>query len=183
MFQKLVGLAKLGDKNSEKEIINKLQPLLVSSIRKYYNISQEYEDSMQDGNLLILQCIRDYDEEKGVYFLAYIKSKIMYLYLNKNKRKKHLSLNEKLKDGESEIIDLIESDDMDILDSLIKSQGNMDLYRAYEKLSKREKQVISLYYMRRKNMKIIAKELEISYRTVVNIKSSGIDKLRIYLKK
>ena len=183
MFQELVKKAKQGDVDSKREIVMNLQPLLVSSIRKYYNIREEYEDSMQDGNLLILECIETYDYGQGVYFLAYIKSKLMYLYLNKNKIKKHASLNERLEDGEGEVIDLIQSEDMDILERLILSQGNMDLYNAYEKLSEREKQIISLFYIKGDNMKEISEELEISYRTVVNTKTNAIAKLRKYLEK
>lgn len=181
MFQELVKSAKEGNIRSKEEIVSKLQPLLVSSIRSYYNIARDYDDSMQDGNLLILECIESYDEEKGVYFLAYVKSKITYLYLNKNKERIHLSLNEKLKDGENELIDLIESGEIDILDRIIKSQGNLHLYEAYEGLSKREKEVISLYYIRGDNMKEIAKKLGVSYRTVVNTKVNAILKLKTHL--
>ena len=45
MFDSLLDKARAGDKASKEEIINRLQPLIISSIRRYYNKPKEYERS------------------------------------------------------------------------------------------------------------------------------------------
>lgn len=100
MFNELVEKAKNGDTKAIGQIVEKLQPLLISSIRRYYNKPNDYDDLMQDGNMKILESIRDYDSTKGVYFLGYIKTNIRYLYLDKHKQRIHQSLNQTLRDGQ-----------------------------------------------------------------------------------
>lgn len=177
-FSELVNKAREEDKESIEEIIKRLQPLIISSIRKYYNNYKEYEDLVQDGNLMILQSIKDYDHTRGVHFLGYIKTNLRFLYLDKHKRKHHMSLNEPIGDGESEIIDLLVSEDMDILDMLIENERNDMLKKSLDILTDRQKQVIIYFYVNRMSIDDIAKNLGISYRTVVNTKTRAIEKLK-----
>lgn len=67
MFNEMVKKAKTGDEKALGEIVESLQPLLISSIRRYYNKPKEYDDLMQDGNLKIIESINDYDLDKGVH--------------------------------------------------------------------------------------------------------------------
>ena len=48
MFDKFVENAKLKDKNAMEEIIRRLQPLIISSIRKYYYNIKEYDAVIRD---------------------------------------------------------------------------------------------------------------------------------------
>ncbi len=154
MWENLIQEAKNDNKEAMEEIINRLQPLIISSIRKYYNNGKEYEDLIQEGNLMILESLKDYDSTKGVHFLGYIKLNLKYLYLNKHKRKIHLSLNEPLGDGELEMIDLLVSDAQPALDVILEDEKNIQIKKALDKLTQRQKEIIILYYVKNMSMRI-----------------------------
>ncbi len=178
MFQELVRKAKYGDIKAKEEIIRNLQPLLVSSIRRYYYNKNELEDLMQEGNLKILESIDKYEEKKGIYFLGYVKTMLKYMYLDKHKEREHMSLNEKATGGEDEIIDLLVSEDLDISEEIATRDEIEELRDKLKELTERQREIIILFYIEKKNMHQIAEKLNISYRTVVNTKTMAIKKLR-----
>lgn len=178
MFGKLVKKAKSGDKGAKEEIITRLQPLIMSSIKRYYYKREEFEDLVQEGNIKILECIEDYEPSKGVHFLGYVKTMLKYMYLDKHKRKVHTSLNEKIGEGDSEIIDLLVSDDKDILESILDKEEVDKLRKILGNLTERQRQIIILFYMERISMGDIASKLGVSYRTVVNTKTTALKKLK-----
>lgn len=182
MFQELVRKAKAGEIEAVEEIISNLQPLLVSSIRRYYYNKNEFEDLMQEGNLKILESIDKYDEDKGVYFLGYVKTMLKYMYLDKHKERQHMSLNEKAAGGEDEIIDLLVSEDLDIGERIANRDEIEELSDKLKELTQRQREIIILFYIEKKNMHQIAEKLNISYRTVVNTKTMSLKKLREMLK-
>lgn len=182
MWNKLVEEARKGNKEAMEEIIIKLQPLIISSIKKYYNNGKEYDELIQDGNLMILESLKDYNPNIGVHFLGYIKLNLKYLYLNKHKRKIHLSLNEPIGDGELEIMDLLISDEKNPLDILLEDEMNLKLKEALEKLTERQREIVILYYVNNMSIDDIKNKLGISYRTVVNIKTKALGNLRKWIK-
>lgn len=174
----MVKKAKAGDKEILEEIIERLQPLLISSIKRYYNKPKEYEDLMQEGNLKIIQSINDYDKDKGVHFLGYIKFNIKYLYLDKHKQRFHQSLNQQVGDGETEMMDLLVGEEVDFLEGIIRDENRIKLKEALDLLTPRQRQVIELYYGRNMSMADIANNLGVTYRTVVNTKTRALEKMR-----
>ena len=178
MFNEMVEKAKAGDKEMLGEIIERLQPLLIASIKRYYNKPKEYEDLMQDGNLKIIQSINEYDKDKGVHFLGYIKLHIKYLYLDKHKQKFHQSLNQEIGDGEREMMDLLVSEEVDFLESIVRDEDNLKLREALGLLTPRQRQVIELYYGKDMSIGNIANSLGVAYRTVVNTKTRALEKMR-----
>lgn len=182
MWDKLIHDAKKGYNHSKEEIINRLRPLLISSIRRYYNKPNDYDDLMQDGILCILEAIEKFDLSKEVHFLGYIQSKLKYLYLNKHKEKIHLSLNEPIGEDDVEIIDLLKSDDKDFIEVIIEDETSELLKQSLDKLTPRQKQVIHLFYMKKMNMYEIGEQLGISYRTVVNLKTVAVENLKKWMK-
>ena len=181
-IDKLVGKGKLGDKDSLEEILKMLKPLVISSIKKYYNNFNEYEDLIQMGNLTILQCIKDFDEEKGVYFLGYVKTTLRYVYLNKHKEEKILSLNNNYTDSDDELIDILESEDVSPLEYILIKERNEHLYNALNTLTNRQIDILIYFYIERLSIKDISQELNIAYRTIVNTKVNALKKLKHYLK-
>ena len=182
-FNNLLLKARQGDENSKEEILNRLQGLIVKSIKRYYNKIDEYEDLIQEGNLVVLQAIDTFDETKGVYFLGYVKSLLKYAYLNKYKIRHHISLNTKLADKDCELIDLLESDDVVPLEKIIKFEEHTIIYDALSILTDRQRQVVLLFYMEGLSIGDIAKRLNISYRTVINTKVRALEKMRKYIDK
>lgn len=178
MFDELVQKAKNGDSHAVDEIMERLQPLVKASIRRYYNKINEYDDLLQDGNIKILESIYSYEEDKGIYFLGYIKMNLKFLYLDKHKIKIHDSLNQTSVDGETEQIDLLVSQDLNILDQIIEKDLGKELKQSLKKLPERQRQVVFLYYFEKMSIQEIGEKLGISYRTVVNTKANGLKNMR-----
>ena len=181
-ISELVARAKGGDQEASEELIRRLQPLLISSIRRNYNNYREYEDLMQDGNLMILKSLGDYDEDRGVHFLGFIQSRLKFMYLNKHKERSHDSLN-KSKNGKDEDQDLLPSMEPEALDILIQEETGDKLGEALDKLTLRQRQLIGYFYLEEMKLEDIASLLGISYRTVVNTKKQALDKMRKTLKR
>ena len=178
MFNELVERSKAGDEKALGEIVEKLQPLLISSIRRYYNKPKEYEDLMQDGNIKIIESINDFDKDKGVHFLGYVKMNIKHLYLDKHKQRFHKSLDEKIGDGETEMLDLLVSDEIDFLERIIEGEDRLELKRALDVLTQRQRLVIDLFYGKNMSIGDIADDLGVAYRTVINTKTRALEKMR-----
>lgn len=178
MFNELAEMAKMGDEKALAEVIERLQPLIKASVRRYYNKINEYDDLLQDGNIKILECIRDYDLGRGVYFLGYVKVQLKYLYLDKHKQKIHQSLNQTTVDGETEMIDLLESKDKGILETILEQEMNTELGKALDILTNRQREVVLLYYNERLSISDIGSKLGIRYRTVINTKVKALEKMR-----
>ena len=171
--------AKNGDTNSTEEILNRVQGLIFNSIQRYYNNRSEYEDLTQEGNLVVLKAIKDFDESRGVYFLGYVKTMLKYTYLNKHKVKHHLSLNVAIGDDtETQWMDLLASDERSTLDKLLKIEEVSELKDALEKLTDRQREVITAFYLDGLSINDISKRLGITYRTIVNTKTRALERLR-----
>ncbi len=178
-INKELQLAKKGDVESKKWLLDKLKPLIIASIRRNYNRPMEYEDLMQEGKVIVLECINNFDETKGAYFLGYVKTMLSYYYLDKNKQKDVNSLNDKVGDDEEEeLIDLLESDIDDPLETLVKLEENNMLYSALNSLTTRQREVIIDFYYEGLSISQISEKLGVSYRTVVNTKVKGLENMK-----
>lgn len=181
-IDKLVTLSKKGDRNAKERLLISLKPLVLSSIRRYYNCYSQYDDLLQEGYEIILRTVEDYDESKGSRFLGYLKLQLKYHYLNKHKEKIILSLNETL-DDEEEFIDLLEDKGFGPLDTIINKEEKEILFKGLSYLSNRQVEVLIYYYIQKMTMVEISEKLGLSYRTVVNTKTKAVDKLKNIINK
>lgn len=179
MFQDLVKRAKEGEEEAISVILEKLYPLIISSIRRNYNREAEYDDLIQMGYLKILESIYEYDLSSSVYFLGFVKMNLRFMYLDCHKRRIHTSLNEPCKDQEDgfELLDLI-LDPEDTLEEVLSKMESEYITNRLKNLPNRQKQVILMYYYYEMGIKEISDSLNISYRTVVNTKTRALLNLR-----
>ncbi|MDY0235684.1 MAG: sigma-70 family RNA polymerase sigma factor [Gudongella sp.] len=180
-IQKLYKESYLGDKESEVLILEKLKPLIISSIRKYNNNWSEFDDLIQEGREMILICIKDYNPNINVPFLGYVKSRLMYLYLNKLKTQKNLSLNEVFGQDGEEYLELLESKE-NILESVLKRDLYTKLNECIDTLPRREKEVLRDFFFHDLTITQISKKYNVTYRTVLNQKTNALKKLRERMK-
>jgi len=177
-IENLFLLSRKGDKRAKEELLKKLHPLIISSIRRYYNSVKDYDDLIQDGYETVLKCIQDYDVSKNVYFLGYVKAMLRYCYLNKHREKQLISLNEPVKDGEDlELGDLI-PDERDEIKDLLEKETTVELYNSLQSLTEKQRKILIYFYIYNRSLSQIAEIMGISYRTVVNMKTSALKKLR-----
>lgn len=173
----LLTQSRNGDRSAKENLVLKLKPLIISSIRRYYNKIHLYDELIQEGYEVILKCIRKYDESKDTYFLGYVKTMLMYHYLDKHKKNYiTVSINEPIGD-DIEIIDTI-ADDYSLEDSIIMDESLKGLRDSILNLTNRQRVVILLYYIEGLSLKEICKRLNVSYRTVVNTKVYAIKKIK-----
>lgn len=176
-IEELVKLSKKGSKSSKEELIHRLKPLVLSSIKKYYYGSMSFEDLVQEGRTKILAEIIRFDEEKGVPFLGYIKIHMRYLYMELSKRREEaLTLNTIIENG-TELIDL-QSSGVDIEEDIINSETSSQLREALKKLTERQKLVLDLIYIQGMSMKEVSQKLNLHYQTVIGIRDRGLKRLR-----
>lgn len=175
-IEELLLLSKKGDEEAKETLLLKLNPLIISSIRRYYNRIDQYDDLIQEGYETILLAIENYNPTRGVRFLGYTKAMLKYLYLEKHREKEFLSLNNTVDNGE--FIDLLEGNEENPIDIIIKNEETEILFESLNCLTERQKQVVVDYYINRLSIDEIADRLGISYRTVVNTKTQGINKLK-----
>ena len=182
-WNELLKRAKQGEKDIKEEILNRLRPLIISSIKSYYNRREHYEELIQEGDLCILECIESFNDEKKVYFLGYVKLQLRYLYLDKNKERHHSSLNIMVGDQKSEeYINTIASDQENGPEDMIQIETYKELQNSLNYLTARQREVVLLFYIKRKSIGSIANQLGVSYRTIVNTKTRALEKLREQLK-
>lgn len=178
-INQLIKESKKGNVKSKEMLLESLAPLIIKSIKQYYNKPQEYEDLLQEGRVIILECLYSYEESKGTYFLGYLKHMLKYHYLDKNKNRIFMSLNEKIgHDEDEEIIDMLESDDYNALDRLIRLESSKEVLDALFKITDRQGHIVRDFYFRGMKIPEIAQKYNISYRTVVNTRAAAIKNLR-----
>lgn len=169
--------AARGSLEARTELLARLRPLVLSSIRKNYNRQDEMDDLVQEGYLLILESIPDYRKDYSVPFLGFIKSRLRFHYLGKNRIRRELSLNTVCGEGGEEHLDLLE-DDYSMEGSYLDKEARERLLYAMEALTKRERQVVEGYYFHSRSIGEIAKSYGITYRTVINTKKRALERLK-----
>lgn len=85
-----------------------VEPLIITSIKKYYDRADIFNELIDEEKNEIKYAIMENDSNKKVPFNAYLKSRLRFYYLKKNPRISIESLNYQAEDGE-EIMNLIES--------------------------------------------------------------------------
>lgn len=175
---RLLALSKEGDTKAKIELLSRLNPLIISSIRHYYYNPHLYEDLLQEGYEIVLRSIEEYDSTKGSYFLGFVKLKLKYHYLNKHKEKHAISLNQIIGNDEMELIELIKDDEPSPLDKAIQNEELTKLKQAINLLTPRQREVVIAYYIEDMSIGEIGEKLGIAYRTVVNTKARAIDVLK-----
>ncbi|KNF09676.1 RNA polymerase sigma factor, sigma-70 family [Gottschalkia purinilytica] len=167
------------DQSIGKLIVN-LKPLIINSIKKYYNNYNLFDDLIQEGNEIILRVLKTMTFESEKHFLGYVKNALRFHYLDKHKQKNmDISLNQTISQDEKiEMIDTIIDESLTQEEMVIKNEEVNILWKGILSLTERQQEIITLYYIERKPIEYIARTLNISYRTVVNTKSTALKRLK-----
>lgn len=166
-----------GDDNAKYELVERFYPLIISSIKKYYNSYFEFEDLVEDGKVIVLECIRDFDKGKNVHFSGFVKTRLKFFYLNKlNSKKEMLSLNQK-NEEDTELIDLLESE-VNLEEEVINRDFSNQIQELFKSLSLKERETIIEFYYLGLDINEISKVHNISYRTVLELKRRAHKKLK-----
>ncbi len=90
-LKELIARAKEKNVKAMEELFNQFKPLLKSRAKRYSKYGLEYEDVFQQGILLFIMAIYDYEEKPPVTFSHYIKKRIdwgLWVYYRKYLKQK-----------------------------------------------------------------------------------------------
>lgn len=164
----IIQMSLKGDKKYQEILLNKLKPLIYKNIYLYWNYKDTVvEDLLQEGYIVILDALKSFDKNKEVHFLAYIKSKLKYFYMNYYRN--HVKYTNCL----------THSSNFEEIDKrILESEENTLLMNCINKLSDREQKIIYSYYFDEISLNEISKNLNITYRAAINRKYRIIKKLK-----
>lgn len=161
-------------------IVEKYHPLIVSSIKRYYNKPHEFEELYDEGVLEVCEALMDYDFNKNDSFGGYLKSRLYFFYISKNKFKEDLSLDSPVGEEDLTLMDML-MDPMNIEEEYEINEEYRILYKAIGELTERQRRVLLDFYIGKFSISEIANKYDIKYRTVVNTKTMALKKLKKYL--
>lgn len=161
-------------------IFEKYHPLIVSSINRYYNKPHEFEELYDEGVLEVCEALMDYDFNKNDSFGGYLKSRLYFFYISKNKFKEDLSLDAPIGEEDLTLMDML-MDPMNIEKEYEINEEYKILYKAIGELTERQRRVLLDFYIGKFSISEIANKYDIKYRTVVNTKTMALKKLKKYL--
>jgi len=176
-FDELVLQAKQKDSRAAEEIISRLQPLVFSVIRSGSKTIDK-EDLYQEACLVILECINNYEPQRGVPFLAYVKKAIQYRIWNLNRSVRYeISLDAPGTDSVS-LSELLRNSDLSTEEKTIVRSETEELNKALTTLSPKQRHVICLHYFGEKKLIQIAKERKVHPKGIMRLKKRALIKLK-----
>ncbi len=189
--QLYIRLCKDGDQQAREILIERNLRLVAHIVKKYNTNDREIDDLISIGTIGLIKAIDTFDAEKGIRLATYasrcIENELLMMLRNGKKQSKDVYLYEPIgadKEGnEINLLDIIESVDEDVVESMEFSENVKKLYSFLDDtLSTREKQIIilryGLYTEKEVTQREIANMLGISRSYVSRIEKKALRKLR-----
>ena len=182
---------KEGDQEARAALIERNMRLVAHVIKKYQYTDYDMEDLLSVGTIGLIKAVNTFNMDKGSRLATYaakcVENEILMLLRAGKKFSREISIYEPIgvdKDGESvSLVDLIEMEQTETIDTLILSQDIQILYDSFDScLKDTEKTVIRLRYGlyggSEHTQREIAAILGISRSYVSRIEKRAIEKLR-----
>lgn len=178
-----------GDKDARNTLIEHNLRLVAHIIKKYENQNVSADDLISIGTIGLIKGIDSYNPNKNIKITTYIakcaENEILMFFRANKKFNSDISLNDNIgldKDGnEVSLIDVLQSDEEDVADKILKSLDVELLHKFMNSLGKREKEIIikryGLYNSNEYTQKEIADSLNISRSYVSRIEKRALMKL------
>ena len=178
-INQLVQASRDGDLGASEELLTRLQPLMVATIKrnfKYYG--PNWEDLMQEASLSVLVGIRDYDEQRGIPFLAYIKTKLKFDIHNLCRKESNYGSRLVTTDEEGlDPLDTISDDTANPQEEFLQKEMTIELQEALEQLDPHHRELIYLAFYSKLTLKDAAKKMGICYKTAQRYKAKALERL------
>ena len=181
--EELILLQKLknGDKSARAKLIEHNLRLVAHIVKKYDTKDNEIDDLISIGTIGLIKGIDSFKDDKNIKLTTYcakcIQNEILMYFRNNKKRQNDVSLNDSIgydKDGnEINLIDVIKSNDEDILTSLHNKDSINTLIKYLDILNNREKEIIIKRYGLFNNDELTQKEISES----LNISRSYVSRI------
>ena len=182
---------KEGDQEARNVLIERNMRLVAHVVKKYQYTDYDNEDLLSVGTIGLIKAVNTFNVDRGSRLATYaakcVENEILMLLRAHKKYSREVSLFEPIgvdKDGETvSLVDVIEMDNKEILESLIVRQDVKELYKAFEVcLKDNEKTVIGMRYGlfggKEYTQREIADMLGISRSYVSRIEKKAVENLR-----
>ena len=181
-----------GDNNARAKLIEHNLRLVAHIVKKYEIKDKITDDLISIGTIGLIKGIDSFKNDKNIKLTTYaakcIQNEILMYFRNNKKHNNDVSLNDTIgydKDGnEINLIDIIKSDDEDIVDMLHNKDSIDTLIEYLDILNEREKEIIikryGLFNNKELTQKEISSKLKISRSYVSRIEKRAL--LKIYKK-
>lgn len=181
--EELILLQKLkdGDKSARAKLIEHNLRLVAHIVKKYDTKDKEIDDLISIGTIGLIKGIDSFKDDKNIKLTTYcakcIQNEILMYFRNNKKRQNDVSLNDSIgydKDGnEINLIDVIKSNDEDILTTLHNKDSVNTLIKYLDILNEREKEIIIKRYGLFNNDELTQKEIS----ETLNISRSYVSRI------
>jgi len=179
-IEEIIERALGGEESAIESLLVQLKPLILYSIKRYGRIVGYDEDAYSDGVVVVLESLREFDRGKGVYFLGFVKVRLMHYYQNRKRKEKVIySLDEPV-DNEAEIskLDTIVDKHVDIPGDFIEKEEVIHIKDAISSLTKIQREIVIDYYYNHMSLVDIAIKRGVHRITIAKIKGTALKKLR-----
>lgn len=180
-----------GSEEAKAVLIERNLRLVAHVVKKYQYTDYETEDLLSVGTIGLIKAVNTFRADRGSRLATYaakcVENEILMMLRAGRKRARDVSLYDTIgtdKDGETvSLMDVLEADEIQALDTIIMEQDVKELYQAYETcLKDTEKQVIRMRYglfgSREHTQREVAAVLGISRSYVSRIEKRAVEKLR-----
>ncbi len=154
--------AKQGDRDAAEILCEALTPMILSSMRTYRAISRpaDRDDLVQIGYEALLGAIRDFDAERGVYFLHFLKVRLYAALRTETRRRARAS--------EHDVYDSADEDGItfDWPDAHARAPfDHVELRQLFGRLSPRERQAMEFVLATSGTMRELAEQSGVGVET------------------
>lgn len=185
-----LNLYKNGDMDAKNILIEHNLRLVAHITKKYQNCNIDNDDLISIGTIGLIKAVNTYNPDKKIRFATYaarcIENEVLMVLRSGKKLQNEVSLNEPIgldKSGnEISLIDLLKSDDDDIIEKLEFKSQIKKLYKAMKDvLLGRERLILEMRYgllgKKARTQREISKDLGISRSYVSRIEKKAVQKL------
>lgn len=156
----------------KEKILKDFEPLIKSSIKKYFKNNQSYEDAFQDGLLKVLMLIEKFNKNENISLECFLKYQLKFFYMQKYfKQKSHLENTSKNvykyeDEEEINIVDSIEDENENVENEILENERNSLIKTILLELPEKQRQVIEYKFFEKLKNKEIAEKMLIKEDTV-----------------
>lgn len=180
-----------GDSEAREVLIERNLRLVAHIAKKYDSAEKDIEDIISVGTIGLIKGIDSFKVDKNIRLATYasrcIENEILMLFRSEKKLFREVYIQEAIgtdnSGNEISLIDVIESEDIDVTDKIELDDNIFKLFEYIDKaLTEREKEIITLRYGIKGGKEVtqreIAKQYGISRSYVSRIEKRALEKLR-----
>lgn len=179
-IDKIVDLAKNGDKKAVEEIINRFKPLIIKYSKRTFISGYDENDFKQIGYLTILKALKKYDSKRSRSFEAYVclalRNNYYYEIRQRCRHNFEISLNKPIAEGIELGDELLSVENIE--ENFMHNDNINTVLNIVKYLPPDEKEFIDFIYFKDRSLKSYSYTKRIGYNTCAKRKERIIKKLR-----